>query len=263
MNNSVKYFDVLGSVRLSSPPTRAELEKLKADLLNLVSNGWSNLFPQAAEFMNHFLTGDGSDMMLDYTVFTETKAGKRALDENKKRIEKDIKRFIFSDLKNGETKTLTGYWDSSDSSSLLEDSMDMYLSVKGFTLTSYYKVVACRRHDDYISFSGTADQLFWDYYDFNAGTSIRVGGSIGELPEDYLIAMTQANMARNFFSRAEAHQTITGAGHDGILFNSFERIWGDYEMGLDTAKDVVVAKDPNANRPKIPAPKNTGGGWDW
>ena len=79
------------------------------------------------------------------------------------------------------------------------------------------KVEAERDVKGCIKFTADIDHLFWDYYDFNAGTKIpTLSEDIGILSEDYLIEMRKRGMASEFFSKAEAYERWQGAGRDKV-----------------------------------------------
>lgn len=224
-------FGILG-INDSANPEYAKKQEI-AELLekynDIIRKGRARGKDTAADMLEHWLKGNGSDKKLDCNWLRNHDSIIDAEDTNKKRFEEETIPKVISRIKEGQVLEEKGYWDRRLTASVWKE---LYYT-SGTSVITSRGLFKFHRKNDWITISGTVEHHWWDPYDWHAGLAAYIPG-FGSVKDADAKKLEKAGYAQTFCMYSMWHQSFSGKyGIDKgfAFFDDSKYKWGKVECG--------------------------------
>jgi hypothetical protein len=200
-----------------------EMTETEAKYRDIVATGRSLGLNVAADLLEHYLDGSGSEVHLEDAWLKGFNAVEEAQERNISRFEEWIPSVV-TRMKDGESLIRSDYWDAT---LIANPATELYYASGWSTVTSRGRFSFVRHGQD-VQISGEVDHKWWDYYDWHAGIQ-------AFLPTHGIVSDSDAKSllqcgAREFPYSSNWKQTLFGTAEVGYeWFNKTDYHWEDAE----------------------------------
>lgn len=188
----------------SSSPTEKELDAIEARYRQMVSAARKLGFSVAADNLEHFLDGGGTDKVISSSWLRKYGPITSAEDTNLGRFEKSLKKEA-DKLVDGQTKTFTDYWDKT----LYANPMtELYFASGGSSIKSTGTFKLSRKGNK-VTIKGDVNHHWFDPYDWHAGLTAFVPG-FGNISDADALKLETHRGASPFLMYSDYTHSLSG-----------------------------------------------------
>lgn len=208
---------------------KQEIKELLKKYRDIISRGRFLGKDVAADMLEHWLGGSGSDKKLDCEWLRDFDSITDAEDENKKRFEKKTIAGVISKIKEGQALEKKDYWDKKLTASVFGE---LYYA-SGTSVITSRGLFKFKQNKGWITISGTVEHHWWDPYDWHLGLAAYIPG-FGSVKDADAKKLENAGYAHKFNMYSMWHQHFSGKhGVDKgfVYFDDSNYKWGKVKCG--------------------------------
>jgi len=207
-----------------------ELQALKKKYEDIIKKGRSWNKHVAADMLEHWLQGSGTQKRLKCEWLRGFSAITDAEETNRKRFEEKTLAGAIKNLGKGKTLEAQGYWDRKLTAGKFDE---LYYASGTSIITSRGKFKLEKDHDGWITITGTVEHHWWDPYDWHPGLVAFIPG-FGSVEDGDAAKLEAAGYGKPFGMYSFWYQAL--AGKYGVdkgfaYFDSQTFQWGTVNCG--------------------------------
>ena len=208
---------------------KQELDNLLKRYKKIVKEGRDKGKYVAADMLEHWLNGSGTEKNLDYKWLRSFSSVIDAEKTNKDRFEEKTIAGIVLNMQLGQILYEEGYWDRKLTARTWKE---LYYASGTSVITSRGKFKLVRK-DAQITITGTVEHHWWDPYDWHAGLIAYIPG-FGDIKDSDAIKLERAGYGKPFGMYSIWHQSFSGIYGIDTGFAYFDQTtysWGEVKEG--------------------------------